>query len=233
MTARTKKQKPEALARDILAPHQPCGDAVVWLAGRTPEAAWRDCPRGDWLLWAAARLWVDRRLIVRAAAECARAVLYLVPAGEDRPRLAIEAALAWAEEPSAEGANAARAAATAADAAAHAAYAAWAAHAANAARAAEAAWAAHAANAAANAADAAANAAANAASAAAAAYAATATAAAYAAYAASATAAAYAAYAASAAYAAANAAAVCANIVRATIPWDVVCARDVLDGRLI
>ncbi len=37
---------------------------------------------------------------VRVAIACARAVLHLVPAGEDRPRRAIEAAEAWCDDPS-------------------------------------------------------------------------------------------------------------------------------------
>lgn len=41
---------------------------------------------------------VDRRRLVMAASDCAETVLHLVPAGEDRPRIAIEAARAWCLE---------------------------------------------------------------------------------------------------------------------------------------
>ena len=146
-----------------------CRDAITWVreSDLTLEDAWLACPRGDWLLWYAAKAGADRREIVRCACEIARIALPLVPAGEDRPRRAIEAAERWAEDPTEENRNAAAAYAAAANAAAAAAYSAYAAAAAAAAAAANAAAyaaaayaAAYSAYAAAYAADAAANAAA-------------------------------------------------------------------------
>mgnify|MGYP001608780356 CR=1 FL=1 len=77
-----------------------CSEGRDWLGDRDLETAWNDCERGDWSLWLVARVNVDRRLIVRAAARCAKTALQFVPEGEDRPRLAIEAAFAWADDPS-------------------------------------------------------------------------------------------------------------------------------------
>src|SRR5947208_617208 len=74
-----------------------CEDAIAWVEDRTAEAAWNECPCGDWLLWVAARVGVDRKLVVRAACACARLALPHVPAGEGRPLRAIEAAEAWCE----------------------------------------------------------------------------------------------------------------------------------------
>ena len=71
-------------------------EAIEWYADREGEAAWRDCARGDWMLWIAARLKVDRRLLVEAACDCAELALVYIPAGEDRPRLALETARRWA-----------------------------------------------------------------------------------------------------------------------------------------
>jgi hypothetical protein len=98
-----------------------CTNAVEWIGDRDAETAWRDCPRGDWLLWAAARLDVDRRLLVRAACACARtALLHLVPEGEERSRIAIETAESWARgEATIEEVHAAAAAARAAARAAY------------------------------------------------------------------------------------------------------------------
>ena len=56
---------------------------------------WRDCERGDWMLWLAAKAGVDRRTVVKAACACARTALVHVPAGEERPRRALELAEAW------------------------------------------------------------------------------------------------------------------------------------------
>ncbi len=102
-----------------------CEDARRWAAGKGLATAWTECQRGDWLLWLAARVEIDRRLLVLAACDCARTALPLVAEGEDRPRIAIETAEAWArgEATTEEVQTAARAAAAAdaADAAADAA----------------------------------------------------------------------------------------------------------------
>lgn len=107
--------------QDLLERLGACEKAVMWVGDRDAATAWAECPRGDWMLWAAARAGVDRRLLVRAAAACARLVLHMVVPGEERPRKAIEAAEAWAEEPT-EDRRRAAAAASAAAAAAEAAY---------------------------------------------------------------------------------------------------------------
>lgn len=111
-----------------------CSDALAWLSAQEGSLydAWRRCERGDWLLWLAARVGVDRRLLWLAACDCAEPALVHVPAGENRPRVAIETARRWAageatleEVRSAAAAYAsAYAAAYAAAAAAYAAYAA-------------------------------------------------------------------------------------------------------------
>lgn len=133
---------------DWLLAHHACPAARKWTNGKTARQAYRQCPRGDWLLWAAGKARVDRKLIVRAACACARLALPFVPKGEDRPFRAIETAEAWCDDKvsledvknaasaayatsAASAARAARAAAYAADAAADAA--AYAADAANAA----------------------------------------------------------------------------------------------------
>ena len=77
---------------------EPCADAMAWLREReqsSPEAAWRECGRGDWMLWLVGRA-ASRRKLVLAACECARLALRHVPTGEERPLLAIETAEAWA-----------------------------------------------------------------------------------------------------------------------------------------
>ncbi len=166
---------------NLLQKHGACQSAKNWLNDhkiRTIGAAWKQCDRGDWMLWFWARTGrLSSQTACKIAAVCARRVLPVFQQkypDDNRPRLAIEAAEKYAENPTAENAHAAHAAAHAAAAYA-AAYTASAASAAYAA-----AYAAHAA--------------AHAAAAYAAAYAASAASAAYAAaYAASAAAAAYAA----------------------------------------
>jgi hypothetical protein len=99
-----------------------CEGAKEWSKELTAKVTWEKCSRPDWLLWWAARTTKNsKQSIVRVAAQCARLSLKYVPEGEDRPRLAIESAEKWAENPTQENA---KAAADAARAAAYAAYAA-------------------------------------------------------------------------------------------------------------
>ena len=72
-----------------------CGSGVDWAGDRSLAEIWRDCERGDWMLWLAARIGVDRKQIVLAACACARLNLSAVPAGEERPRMAIETTERW------------------------------------------------------------------------------------------------------------------------------------------
>jgi multidrug resistance efflux pump len=72
-----------------------CSEAVKWAGRKTHKEAWETCKRGDWLLWIASKLDIDRKKLVPAACACARTALKYVPVGEDRPRIAIETAEAW------------------------------------------------------------------------------------------------------------------------------------------
>lgn len=106
-----------------------CEDAREWARDKSLGRAWAECERSDWMLWLAARMigkpgWPTHQEIVSIACACARRALAHIPSGEDRPRLAIEAAEAWAADPTEERRDAAGAAARAAGAAARAAWAA-------------------------------------------------------------------------------------------------------------
>ena len=80
-----------------------CEDAIDWVADeghRSLAAAWAACPRGDWMLWLAARLAgkpdsVAGRRAIRAGAACVRATLSRFRIREERD--AVAAALAETE----------------------------------------------------------------------------------------------------------------------------------------
>ena len=73
-----------------------CVEALRWLSTQTDaEQAWLTCERPDWMIWYAARRGVDRNVLVRIACDCARTASRFVPAGEDRPRIAIETTERW------------------------------------------------------------------------------------------------------------------------------------------
>ncbi len=75
-----------------------CADAQEWAEDHdgTVSEAYDQCPRGDWLLWLAVRLSVDRRLVVKAACDCASLALHHVHEDEERPGLALDLAERWA-----------------------------------------------------------------------------------------------------------------------------------------
>jgi hypothetical protein len=97
------KGKPRALTMATVLLHLErlgaCSEAVKWAKPKKSidgNKAWRDCPRGDWLLWLAARAGVERKVVALAACACARLALKWVTPGEDRPLKAIETTERWA-----------------------------------------------------------------------------------------------------------------------------------------
>ena len=113
--------------------YHPCAEAEAWMRKQpTAAKAWAACPRGDWLLWIAARTCApgsaEHKSVVLAACACARTALKHVTSGDKRPLRAIEAAERWTrgeatigEVMNARAASVAAAASSAADAASDAA----------------------------------------------------------------------------------------------------------------
>ena len=82
---------------EFLKKSEACAPALKWLETQLDaQTAWVNCERGDWLLWLLAKLEIDRKKLVLLACKCARSSLHLVLKGEERPRIAIETAEAWA-----------------------------------------------------------------------------------------------------------------------------------------
>ena len=95
-----------------------CKSAIEFSKGfKTYKEVWENCPRGDWMLWLASRLKIDKRLLTLAKGKCAQTVLHLMK--DERSRNAVQAAINFGEGLITE--DELR---TAADAAAYAAYAA-------------------------------------------------------------------------------------------------------------
>jgi hypothetical protein len=70
-------------------------ETVNWFSNRDAKEAWNDCKRGDWLLWFASRLGIDRKLIVHTACDCAQLALPYAIHDDFRPRLALHEARKW------------------------------------------------------------------------------------------------------------------------------------------
>jgi len=78
-----------------------CSSAVDWAKGKSLKTAWNTVNQANWMMWLLgknvdAEGWPSRETVVLLSCAIARKVLKYVPEGEDRPRLAIEAAEKWA-----------------------------------------------------------------------------------------------------------------------------------------
>ena len=97
-----------------------CSDAVEFVVKNkySLKEVWNKCERADWMLWFACKKEMFTRAErIHAICDCAATALKYVPKGEDKPRLAIEAARTYADNPTLENLeklNAAEAAAWAA-----------------------------------------------------------------------------------------------------------------------
>lgn len=80
-----------------------CPEALDWLHEfnhPTLQEAWAACPRADWMFWLLRKAIqkghsIDPRALVLCACDIAETVLIHIPAGEDRPRTAIETIRRW------------------------------------------------------------------------------------------------------------------------------------------
>ena len=108
---------------DFCEKYEPCRNGKAFaLQYETMSEVWEKCTRPDWLFYILEKhAPLEKEQSVRLAIAFAETCLGKVKEGEDRPRLAIEAAKAWLENPTEENRAAAYAAAYAAYAAAYAA----------------------------------------------------------------------------------------------------------------
>jgi hypothetical protein len=73
----------------------PCDEGMEYYESKASfEEAWNDCGRGDWMIWIAEEMEIDRRLLVKAAALCANTVRHLME--DKRSTDAIDACLRYA-----------------------------------------------------------------------------------------------------------------------------------------
>lgn len=81
----------------VLGNFQPCREALVWMDGKSVRECWQTCEIGEWMMWALDKSGYDRKKLLLLACRLAKRALKYVPKGENRPRLAIEAAEGWVE----------------------------------------------------------------------------------------------------------------------------------------
>ena len=78
--------------QEFLESKKACQDAQEWAKDKTIEQAIDQCHRGDWLLWLAQSLKVDRRLLVGAAGHCGNTVRHLM---DERIRNCVDVYIAY------------------------------------------------------------------------------------------------------------------------------------------
>lgn len=83
------------ILEEILVYENACPDAQEWAEGKTIEECVEQCHRGDWLLWLAERIGVDRRKLILAKAHCANTVRHLMK--DKRSKKAVDIAIAYGE----------------------------------------------------------------------------------------------------------------------------------------
>lgn len=72
----------------------PCSEGAKYYASQPDfKTAWENCQRGDWMLWIASKLEVDRRTITLAKGLCAKTVLHLMK--DERSIKAVEVAIEY------------------------------------------------------------------------------------------------------------------------------------------
>jgi len=74
----------------------PCKEAIEFRSKFDSfEEAWQACPRGDWMLWLALRLYVDKRLSTLVKGRCAETIIHLMK--DERSKNAVKAAILYGE----------------------------------------------------------------------------------------------------------------------------------------
>lgn len=81
--------------QELLAERDACGAARTWAATKTIEEVVAECHRGDWLLWLAYRIGIDRRQLILPKAHCANTVKHLMK--DERSKTAVDVAIAYGE----------------------------------------------------------------------------------------------------------------------------------------
>ena len=118
--------------KELLIKLNACNEARKWASNKSIDEIWATCHRGDWMLWLARKLNIDKRVLTLAKGHCANTVRHLMK--DERSIAAVDMAIKYGEGNATDSELAAAAAAAyAADAAtAYTAYAAYAAYAATA-----------------------------------------------------------------------------------------------------
>jgi hypothetical protein len=80
---------------ELLMDVEACAQARDWAEGRTPSRAWAECQRGDWMIWFAARMGVDGRLVTDTLCDVIVWAMEVEPMGDPRLTRPIDGLRRW------------------------------------------------------------------------------------------------------------------------------------------
>ena len=81
--------------KELLLKLKACGPAIDWAGDKTIEEIWETCHRGDWMLWLARKLNIDKRVLTLAKGHCANTVRHLMK--DERSIAAVDMAIKYGE----------------------------------------------------------------------------------------------------------------------------------------
>ena len=81
--------------KELLIKLNACNEARKWASNKSIDEIWATCHRGDWMLWIARKLNIDKRVLTLAKGHCANTVRHLMK--DERSIAAVDMAIKYGE----------------------------------------------------------------------------------------------------------------------------------------
>ena len=81
--------------KELLIKLNACNEAREWASNKSIDEIWATCHRGDWMLWLARKLNIDKRVLTLAKGHCANTVRHLMK--DERSIAAVDMAIKYGE----------------------------------------------------------------------------------------------------------------------------------------
>ena len=81
--------------KELLIKLNACNEARKWASNKSIDEIWATCHRGDWMLWLARKLDIDKRVLTLAKGHCANTVRHLMK--DERSIAAVDMAIKYGE----------------------------------------------------------------------------------------------------------------------------------------
>ena len=81
--------------KELLIKLNACNEARKWASNKSIDEIWATCHRGDWMLWLARKLNIDKRVLTLAKGHCANTVRHLMK--DERSIAAVDMAIKYGE----------------------------------------------------------------------------------------------------------------------------------------